>query len=416
MTTLLKRVGVVITGAGVVTPIGCSLDILWASLLAARSPARSISIAADASSAGGDRQAITCAMNGFDGRRHLDAKEARRLDPFARYGLVAALDAFDDAGRPDVDPMRCAVVVGNAVGGRTTSDEQSMRFALQGPSRVHPLMPVMTMANSAAALISMRLGWTGPALTIATTCASGVDAIGTATDLIRSGRVDVAVAGGCESTLTPVTLAGFANLGAMSQRFGEPATASRPFDPDRDGFVMSEGAGFVLLESEDHAGRRGAVAMASVEGYAATADGHHLSMPLPDGSGARACMLAALADAGIDPVDVSHVNAHGTSTPLNDRAEACAIRTVFGPRAVPVTSNKGVLGHMIGAAGAVETIATVLALGHGLVPPTANHMRTENGMEIDVVVGEPREIPAGPALTNSFGFGGHNACLIVGPR
>ncbi|MFF9571802.1 beta-ketoacyl-[acyl-carrier-protein] synthase family protein [Streptomyces sp. NPDC014685] len=402
---------VVITGIGVVTPAGCTPDELWAGLRAGRSTAAELTHL-DLTR---HRVRIGCRVRGLDTMDLVSTKDARRMDPFALYGTTAALAAHRDAGSPAPDPGRTAVVVGNAVGGRTTSDRESALFTADGPHRVNPLMPLMTMPNAAAAQIAMRLGWTGPATTIATTCASGADAIGQAALLLRTHRADMVVAGGCESTLTPVTLAGFGNLNAVSLRNDEPDRASRPFDADRDGFVMGEGAGFVVLERADDARARGARAYAEVAGYGATSDAHHLSMPLPDGAGAAGAMAAALADAGLAPSDIAHVNAHGTSTPHNDRAEAAALTKVFGTAGPPVTAPKGVIGHLIGAAGAVETIAAVLAMRAREVPPTANHERLEPGMDIDVVHEKPRPIASGPALSNSFGFGGHNASLVVVP-
>ncbi|MFC8914731.1 beta-ketoacyl-[acyl-carrier-protein] synthase family protein [Streptomyces sp. NPDC057116] len=402
---------VVITGIGVVTPAGCSPGELWAALRAGRSTAAALTHLDLAR----HRVRIGCRVRGLDDLDLVPAKEARRMDPFALYGTTAALAAHRDAGAPAPDPARTAIVVGNAVGGRATSDRESAHFTTDGPHRVNPLMPLMTMPNAAAAQIAMRLGWTGPATTIATTCASGADAIGQAMLLLRTHRADVVVAGGCESTLTPVTLAGFGNLNAVSLRNDAPERASRPFDADRDGFVMGEGAGFVVLERADDARARGARPYAEVAGYAATSDAHHLSMPLPDGAGAAAAMAAAIAGAGLAPSDIAHVNAHGTSTPHNDRAEATALAKVFGTSGPPVTAPKGVIGHLIGAAGAVETIAAVLAMRAREVPPTANHERLEPGMDIDVVHAQPRPIPSGPALSNSFGFGGHNASVVVVP-
>jgi 3-oxoacyl-[acyl-carrier-protein] synthase II len=296
-----------------------------------------------------------------------------------------------------------------------TSDTESINFALHGPHRVNPPMPLVTMPNAAAALVSMKLGWRGHAMSIATTCASGADAIGHGMWLLRTHRADVVLAGGTESTLTPVTLAAFGNLNAVSHRNSEPERASRPFDTDRDGFVMGEGAGFVVLERLADAKARGATPYARVAGYAATADSYHLSMPRDDGSGAVAAMTLAIADAGLTTSDIAHINAHGTSTPHNDRAEATALAKVFGPAGPPVTSTKGVIGHLIGAAGAVELITAVLSMRHSAVPPTANHENLETGMEIDVVHGEPRRVRSGAALSNSFGFGGHNAALVVTP-
>ena len=405
------RAPVVITGMGLVTPAGCTLDGFWAQLCTGRSTAAPLAHL-DLSR---HRVRFGCQVRGLDGTGPVTPKEARRMDPFARYGVTAALDAYSDAGSPAPDPSRAAIVVGNAVGGRLTSDEESRNYVELGPHRVNPLMPIMTMPNAAAALIAMRLGWQGPALSIATTCASGTDAIGQAMLLLLTHRADMVLAGGCESTLTPVTLAGFGNLNAVSTRNDAPERASRPFDVDRDGFVMGEGAGFVVLERLDDARARGATPYAAVTGYAATADAHHLAMPLEDGSGAVAAMSAAITDAGLEPSDIVHVNAHGTSTPHNDRAEATALHTLFGADGPPVTSTKGAIGHLIGAAGAVELIATVLAMRDAVVPPTANHEQLEPGMEIDVVHGAPRVIASGPALSNSFGFGGHNACLVVAP-
>ncbi|MFD7290321.1 beta-ketoacyl-[acyl-carrier-protein] synthase family protein [Streptomyces sp. NPDC059863] len=402
---------VAITGMGVVTPAGCTPDDLWTALRAGRSTAAALTHL----DLERHRVRIGCRVTGLDSLGFVPAKDARRMDPFALYGTTAALAAHQDAGAPTADPGRTAIVVGNAVGGRATSDLESRHFTESGPHRVNPLMPLMTMPNAAAAQISMRLGWQGPALTIATTCASGADAIGHALTLLRTHRADVVLAGGCESTLTPVTLAGFGNLNAVSLRNDDPEHASRPFDADRDGFVMGEGAGFVVLERLDDARARGARTYATVAGYAATSDAYHLAMPLPDGGAAVGAMAGAIADAGLTPSDIVHVNAHGTSTPHNDRAEALALAKVFGADGPPVTASKSVIGHLIGAAGAVELIATVQAMSRCEVPPTANHEQLEPGMEIDVVHGAPRAVASGPALSNSFGFGGHNSSLVVAP-
>jgi 3-oxoacyl-[acyl-carrier-protein] synthase II len=403
---------IAVTGMGVVTPGGCTPDELWSTLRAGRSTAAPLTHF-DLSR---HRVRIGCRVRGLDAVAGLvPAKEARRMDPFAHYGTAAALAAHRDAGSPTAEPGRTAIVVGNAVGGRATSDLESAHFTEGGPARVNPLMPLMTMPNAAAAHIAIRLGWTGPALTVANTCASGADAVGHAMMLLQTGRADVVIAGGAEHTLTPVTLAGFGNLNAVSMRNDDPEHASRPFDKDRDGFVMGEGAGFVVLERLADATARGARTYALVAGYAATSDAHHLAMPLPDGALAAAAMAGAVADAGLTPQDITHVNAHGTSTPHNDRAEAAALTKVFGTAQPPVTAPKSVIGHLIGAAGAVELIATVQAVRHGEVPPTANHEQQEPGMDIDVVHGAPRAVPPGPALTNSFGFGGHNSSLVVMP-
>ncbi|MER7757603.1 beta-ketoacyl-[acyl-carrier-protein] synthase family protein [Kitasatospora sp. NPDC097643] len=405
------RTPIAVTGLGVVSPAGHTPDALWQTVLAARPTAVALSDPQLAR----HRVRLGCPVTELPQDAALPAKDARRLDPFAHYGTLAALAAHRDAGAPDTDHTRTVIVVGNAVGGRTTSDRESALYTTDGPLRVSPLMPLVTMPNAAAAQIAMRLGWRGSALTIATTCASSADAIGLAAMLLETGRADVAIAGGCEATLTPVTLAAFGNLNAHSRRNDDPQRASRPFDRDRDGFVMGEGAGFLVLERLDDARARRARTHALLAGYGSSADAYHLSNPRPDGAGAVAAMRAALTDADLTPADITHVNAHGTSTVHNDRAEAAALRTVFGPHGVPVTSTKGVIGHLIGAAGAVELIATVQAMNAGHVPPTANHEHTEQGLDLDVVHTTARPIRPGAALSNSFGFGGHNSTLVVTP-
>lgn len=400
---------IAVTGIGLVTPAGNTPDAYWEALLAGKSMAASL----DEDQFAGHAIRIACRAQEPVVPDGITAKELRRLDPFSRFALVAALNAFQDAGSPETDAVRTAVVVGNAVGGRHTSDQQSGLFHSAGPQGVSPLMPLMTMPNAAAAMISMKLDIMGPALTIATTCASGADAIGHGMALLRAGVVDVVIAGGCEATVTPVTLAAFANLGALSGRNQNPGAASRPFDAGRDGFVMAEGAAFVVLERQDDAIARGARSYGQVLGYASTTDAHHLAMPHPQGLGAQHAMRAALANAGVGGDEISHINAHGTSTRLNDRIEADAIFSVFGPDAPPVTATKGVTGHLLGAAGAAEAIATLLALRSGTVPPVANHTTTDPGIELDIVKDHPRSIASAPALSNSFGFGGHNACLVL---
>ncbi|WP_326700286.1 beta-ketoacyl-[acyl-carrier-protein] synthase family protein [Streptomyces sp. NBC_01754] len=412
------RPDVAISGMGVVTPAGCTTEELWTAVRAGRSLAAGLTHF----DTGRHRIRIGCRVRGLtdgDGpaepwRTVLAGKAAQRLDPFARYGLAAALAAHADAGLPEAPAARCAIVVGTAVGGRTTSDLESLNYADRGPQGVRPLMPLMTMPNAAAAQLALQLGWHGPALTVSTTCASGADAIGLGAAMLRDDRADIVIAGGCEATLTPVTLAGFGNLNAASTRT-DAATACRPFDESRDGFVMGEGAAFVVLERAADARARGSRPHALVAGYAATSDAYHLSAPHPDGAFAADAMSGALGDAGLGPADIAHVNAHGTATVHNDRAEATALAKVFGPYGPPVTATKGVVGHLIGAAGAVELVVAVQAMNAGSVPPTANHTRTEPDMEIDVVHDAPRPVAVGPALTNSFGFGGHNSSLVVTP-
>ena len=299
------------------------------------------------------------------------------------------------------------------MGGLATLEEQVGVLNAKGPARVSPFLVPMMMVNATAGAVAMQFGWTGPNLCLATACAASAHAIGEAARLVRDGSADVVLAGGTEASLTPTAISAFARMTALSTRSDDPARASRPFDADRDGFVMGEGAAALVVERWDRAVARGARIHAEIIGYGRTADAYHITAPSPGGEGAAACMRAALDDAFLDPDAIGHVNAHGTSTPLNDAAEAEAIRKVFGDAAPPVTSTKGVTGHLIGAAGAAEAVASILALRHGAVPPTANHETLGEGLGIDVVSASPRPIEPKPVVSNSFGFGGHNATLII---
>jgi 3-oxoacyl-[acyl-carrier-protein] synthase II len=360
---------------------------------------------------------------------YVGPKEVRRTDRAALLAIAAAADAVGEAAgvsmdpvgellpapSPDdfgTDPVRCAVVAGSGIGGIRTLEDQVIGYAERGPGRVSPFLVPMMMPNASAALVAIRHGFTGPNLAIATACATGAHAIGEGARLLRDGMADVVVCGGTESSVSPVAMAAFARMGALSKN-PDPSGASRPFDDDRDGFVMGEGAAFVVLEPYERAVSRGARIHGEVLGYGLTCDAHHITAPIDDGSGAVAAVEMALADAGVAAGAIGHVNAHGTSTPQNDAAEAEAIAKVFGAGAVPVTSTKGVTGHLIGAAGAVEAVAALLAAGRGVVPPTANHRHTD--LPVDVVAGEPRAIGPAPAVSTSFAFGGHNAALVVGP-
>lgn len=405
------RPRVAVTGIGVKTPAGNDVESFWKRLLAARSAAAPIE-AFDPSPLG---VRFACEVRDLNPEVYVEPKEARRLDRTALLGLAAGIDAVADAGEVGADPTRAAVVAGTGIGGLQTLVEQQHVYLERGPERVSPFLVPMLMPNATAAHLSMRLGWTGPSLCVTTACAAGANSIGEGVRLIRSGVADVVLAGGTEAPLTPVTLAAFWRMGALSTRNDEPERASRPFDVDRDGFVMGEGSGFVTLERWDHAAQRGARIYGEVVGYGANCDAHHITAPDPDGAGAEACMRLALHDANLEPDAVGHVNAHGTSTPMNDAIEAAAILAVFGSSGPPVTSIKGVTGHLVGGAGAVEAVAALLAARSGEVPPTANHDTTDPDVRIDVVSGDAREIEPAPALTNSFGFGGHNASLIVVP-
>lgn len=402
------RPRVVVTGRGLCTPAGQSVDALWSALLDGKSLAGPVTLfdAAD------HRVSIACEVRDFDPESVVGVKEARRTDRVALFALAAAGQALAEAGDLQTDPARVAVVAGSGIGGIRTLEDQVALYTERGPDRVSPFLVPMMMPNAAAATIAIHHGFTGPNLAVATACATGANAIGEGFRLIRDGRADVVVCGGTEACVSPVALAAFARMGALSKN-PDAAGASRPFDVDRDGFVMGEGAGFVVLESLEHAAARSARSYGEVLGYAANCDAHHITAPRPDGAGAVACIEAALADAGVDAAQIGHVNAHGTSTPYNDAAEAEALAKVFGSGAVPVTSIKGVTGHLIGAAGAVEAIATLLSVEQGVVPPVANFASTD--LPVDVVAGEPRSIERRAALSTSFAFGGHNAALVFGP-
>jgi 3-oxoacyl-[acyl-carrier-protein] synthase II len=412
---------VAVTGLGALTPAGPDVAATLAAVRAGRSAAGPIT--------GWDPSdhavRFAAEIPDFDPTPWVDERQARRIDRVSLFAIAAATEALaqarlvDDAGEGGgsvaVDPARVAVVIGSGVGGISTLEDQIATRVQRGPSRVSPFLIPMMMANASAGLVALRHGFAGPCFSVATACASGANSIGEAVELIRSGRADVVVAGGTEASITPTAMAAFARMGALSTRNDEPGAASRPFDTDRDGFVMGEGAGILVLESASHAEARGAAVLGWVAGHASTCDAHHITAPSPDGSAAVACMELALRDAGIPPERIGHVNAHGTSTPLNDAAEATALAKVFGSDGPPVTSTKGVTGHLVGAAGAVEAVLALASATDGIVPPVANLSTPDVEPGVDLVREEPRPIDAAPALSNSFGFGGHNTCLVLSP-
>ncbi|MGA2531214.1 MAG: beta-ketoacyl-ACP synthase II [Acidimicrobiales bacterium] len=349
-------------------------------------------------------------VRAFDPSLWFDAKEARRVDPFAQYAVAAADLALADAGPVDVDPALAGVQIGTGVGGLSTMESQIGVLLEKGPRRVSPFLVPMMMANAGAAAISMRLGWRGPCETIATACASGTHAILAAHRLIASGRCEAVLAGGAEAAMTPVALAAFGNMTALST-----SGQSRPFDTRRDGFVIAEGGAVIVLEELERARARGARIYAELLGGASTADAHHITAPAPGGIGAIGCMELALEDSGLAAAEVAHVNAHGTSTPLNDLAEAEAIEKVFGRPGPLVTSIKGVTGHSLGAAGAIEAVACAMSIDRRLIPPTVGLEQQDPEIHLDIVQGTPREWEPGPILSNSFGFGGHNGCIVLSP-
>jgi 3-oxoacyl-[acyl-carrier-protein] synthase II len=404
-----SRPRVVVTGIGVKTPAGIDVGAFWARLRSGDATARTVQ--------GFDPSALPVRFAGevhdFDPVPYFGPKESRRQDRVTQLGFGAAADALEDAGELGADPSRCAVIIGTGVGGLRTLEENERIYLEKGASRVSPFFVPMMMPNATAGVVAMQLGWTGPNLCVATACSAGAHAIGEGARLIRDGAADVVMAGGTEAAVTPLTIAAFARMGALSTRNDEPERASRPFDAERDGFVIGEGATCVVLESLEGARARGAAIYGEVAGYGRNADAYHITAPSPGGAGAAVCMQMALDDAGVDAADIGHVNAHGTSTELNDAAEAEAVRKVFGDSPPPVTSTKGVTGHLIGAAGAVEAVAAILAVRDGVVPPTANLERLGDDIELDIVAGSEREVGPKPAISNSFGFGGHNACLVL---
>ena len=395
MTRSGRRVAV--TGLGVVAPTGIGRDAFWNGLLG---PGIT------------DRQSIT--IDEWDPAPYFDSpKHARRTDRVEQFAVAAAMEAFDQAGGVDaigVDADRFGTIFATGVGGLHTIEEQVEIRLDKGDRRVSPFLVPMMMANASGASISMRYGLQGPNETICTACAAGTHAIAYAARLIRWGVVDAVATGGSEAAATATALAGFGNMTALTS-----TGVSRPFDVDRDGFVLGEGAAVLVLEEWEHAERRGASILGEILGGASNADAHHITAPSPGGTGAIRCIRLALDEAGIDAGDVRQVNAHGTSTPLNDAAEAAAITEVFGPHGVPVVSTKGVTGHALGAAGALEAAASLLSIHHELIPPTANTTTVDPEMTIDLVVGEPRPWTPGPVISNNFGFGGHNGSVIITP-
>jgi 3-oxoacyl-[acyl-carrier-protein] synthase II len=404
---------VVITGLGAVTPIGNDVEAFWQGLVEGRSGVGSIT-AYDAS-----EQAVRIAgeVKDFDPTAHLGHKQAKRTDRFTQLVLVAAEQAVEDARLSfgmNGDQRSTGVFIGTAIGGVCTLLDAYDTMHTRGPKRVSALMAPMMMPNAGAGEVAIRYGLHGPSLSLASACATGSNAIGEAADYIRRGRAEVMICGGGESVMHPLTLAAFANMGAVSQRNDEPERASRPFDADRDGFVMGEGAGVLILESLEHAQRRGARIYAELVGYGASSDAFHITAPDEDGSGAARSMQAALDDAGLQPADIDYVNAHGTSTPLNDPIETRAIHKVFGEYApkLAVSSTKSMTGHLMGAAGAVEAIACIKTLVTGVIHPTINYETPDPACDLDYVPNQARKTHPRTALSNSFGFGGHNATLI----
>jgi len=411
---------VVVTGMGAITPAGRGVEATWQGALAGLATATHDERLA----AAGATMAISCRVPHVDVDAELGRGSLRRLDRFTHLAVIAAREAVAQAGLvgddPDVivaiDPERAGVVIGTGIGGGESWETEYARLTAEGPTRVSPLFVPRMLSNTAAGTIAIRTHARGPNLTVNTACAAGASAIHVGRDLIRSGQADIVLAGGVEAGITTIAISAFAQMGALSSN-PDPSAASRPFDAARDGFVMGEGAGIVVLESRAHAEARGATPLFTVAGCGASADAFHATAPPEDGSGAALAMERAIVDAGIDRSRIGHHNAHGTSTPLNDIAETRALRTVFGAHLadVAVTSTKGVTGHLLGAAGAVEAILAACALREGLVPPTANLTVQDPDIELDVVHGAPRQVALEAVISASMGFGGQNAALVLIP-
>jgi 3-oxoacyl-[acyl-carrier-protein] synthase II len=403
---------VAVTGLGALTPVGNTAEEFWAALTAGRSGIGPIT-RFDASNL---PTRIAGEVRNFDPLTYLDRKEARRLDPYLQYAMACAVMAVDDASldRDRLDPTRFGVLIGSGIGGISTLLESHETLLTKGPDRVSPFFIPMLIINMASGLVSMRFGARGPNSAVVTACATGNHAIGDAFRLIQRGDADVMLAGGAEAIIVPLCMAGFCAMKAMSTRNDEPTKASRPFDAARDGFVCGEGGGILVLEALDRALARDARIYAEIVGYGMTGDAHHMTAPDPEGAGAAGAMAAALGDAALGPGDVGYINAHGTSTPYNDRFETLAIKRVFGDHArrLAVSSTKSMTGHLLGAAGGVEAIATVLALHHGVLPPTINYETPDPDCDLDYVPNQARKQDVDAALSNAFGFGGTNATLI----
>ena len=405
---------VVVTGMGAITPVGNDVATTWRAITQGVSGGAPIT-KFDASTF---PVRFACEVKGFDPLAYLERKEAKRADSFAQYALAASVQAMQDAGFDDpskYDPDRVGVIIGSGIGGLKTFEEQHDVFRERGASKISAFFIPMFISDIAAGLVSMRFNAKGPNYTTISACATSAHAIGDAYRTIQYGDADVVITGGSEATVTPMAIGGFANMKALSERNDSPETASRPFDATRDGFVMGEGGGIVILEDLEHAIARGAPIYAEIVGYGATGDAYHLTAPAPEGEGAQRAMRRAMQDARLSPADIDYINAHGTSTPANDLNETKAIKAVFGEHAskVNVSSTKSMTGHMLGAAGAVEFIIGALAVRDCVVPPTINYRTPDPELDLNYTPNVAVNRPVRAVLSNSFGFGGHNVTLAI---
>ena len=403
---------VVVTGMGCISPVGNTVKETWKSLLEGKSGAGWITHF-DASK---HKTRFAAEVKGFDGAALFGPRDARKMDRYTQFASAATIEALEQSGLKidDSNRDRIGVLIGTGIGGIGTLMEQADVMRERGPERVSPFLVPMMISDSAAGMLAIRFGVRGPNMAIATACASGNNAIGEALDIIRRGAADVMITGGSEAALVPVAMAGMNVMTALSTRNEDPPTASRPFDKDRDGFLMGEGAGILIIETLEHAKERGAQILAEITGYGTTDDAHHISAPAENGAGAAMSMKLALEDAGLSINDIHYINAHGTSTQLNDKSETAAIKTVFGEQAyqIPISSTKSMTGHLLGASGAVEATFCIMAIRDEILPPTINYHTPDPACDLDYVPNQARKASPRHVMSNSFGFGGHNATLI----
>ena len=405
---------VVITGLGVLTPVGNDVNTMWQNLLAGKSGAGPVTHF-DPSEF---KTKFACEVKDFDATSIVGKKDARRMDKFAQFAVASSKQALDDSGlvvTPD-NASRIGVMIGTGIGGITTIVNQIEEMMAKGPSRVSPFLVPMMLPDTASGQVAIQFGLKGPNLCPVSACATGSNAIGEASEWVRRGVADAVLAGGTESAIIPIALAGFNNMTAISTRNDAPEKASRPFDKNRDGFVVGEGSGVLVLEALEHALARGARIYAEVIGYGSTADAYHITAPEENGVGAASAMKIALQQANLKPEQIDYINAHGTSTPLNDKSETAAIKSVFGEAAysVPISSTKSMTGHLLGAAGAVEGVIAVQDINEGVIPPTINYETPDPECDLDYVPNTSRRKQVNTVMSNSFGFGGHNAVVIIG--
>ncbi len=405
---------VMVTGIGIISPLGLDVESTWDGIVNGRS---GVDLITAFDTEGFDTH-FAAEVKGFDPENYLERKEARRMDRFAQFAAVAAQQACAQAGleRGTVDPYHVGVIIGSGIGGISTLSQQHEILIERGPKRVSPFLIPMMLGDMASAQVSMVTGSMGANYCLVSSCSSGADALGQAWAMIKRGQEDIVLAGGSEAPLVPVAVAGFNALRALSRFNENPAGASRPFDANRDGFVMGEGAAVLVLESEESAKKRGATILGEIKGYAATSDAHHLTEPLASGESAARAMTKALEEAGVTAADVDYVNAHGTSTPLNDRHETAAIKVALGEEAyrVPVSSTKSMTGHLLGSGGALEACFCLLAMANSIIPPTINLKESDPSCDLDYTPNTARPQELNVTVSNSFGFGGHNSVLVFG--